>query len=75
MAETTPPCRVCKKTETVFIYREDNPEQTICYECCPNAEHHDGESGHQFSYESGTGWSCDYCGVDRSPDNYDYSED
>lgn len=75
MADTPPPCRTCGKHDTVCIYRDEAPEQTICHECCPNAEHADGETGHQFSYARGEGWTCNYCGIDRNPNNYDYAED
>lgn len=73
--DVIPPCRVCGKTEQVAIYREDAPERTVCMDCCAAAQHHDGEDGHQFSHHHGTGWACDYCGVDRNPSNYDYTED
>jgi len=70
----TPPCRVCGKTEHVGCYPDDHAK-TICVECCGGSEHDDGESGHQFDYHRSEGWTCRYCGVERSATAYDYSED
>ena len=71
---TSPPCRICESAERVICYPDDH-SNTICPDCCPQAEHDDGETGHQFEFYRGEGWSCRYCGVERDPDNYDYSED
>ena len=78
LASASPPCRVCKSAENVIVWSDEHPERTICWECCATAEHHDGETGHNFTYDRrqfGGEWSCDYCGVERGPHNYDYQED
>ena len=75
-APLTPPCRACGSTSEVYVWKTASPEQTICWECCQaGAEHHDGETGHQFTHHQGEGWTCDYCGIERKYSNYDYSED
>lgn len=74
MTEEAPPCGVCGSAEHVAIYPV-NRGHVVCTECCAKTQHHDGEDGHQFDYYRGEGWACRYCGVDRNPSNYDYSED
>lgn len=71
----TPSCRVCGKSEWVGCYDEAHPERTVCAECCPTAEHHDGETGHQFDYERGEGWLCRYCCTNRTNTDFDYGWD
>lgn len=61
--EMIPPCRICGKNENVAVYREEDPSQTVCTECCDKAEHADGETGHMFPYERGSGFECKYCGI------------
>lgn len=69
----TPPCRVCRSSKWVAIYREDAPGETICPECCGgDVLHPDGETGHQFEYEPGEGHCCVYCGVRRDHLGPDY---
>ncbi len=67
-----PPCRVCGKD--VAVWREEHPEHAICMDCCGNADHPDGEHGHQYEYERGErDYWCRYC---ASPAPYDwYSDD
>lgn len=73
--DETPPCRVCRSRHDVSCYPDDH-SKTICPECCgKGAEHADGETGHVFEYARGEGWTCNYCGTERNPSNYDYSED
>lgn len=68
MLTNSPPCRVCGKS--VAVWRTDHPEQAICMDCCGNAEHHDGESGHQYEYERGEGHMCRYCAAPPPHDWY-----
>lgn len=70
----TPACRVCGKSEWIGVYDPKHTERAICPDCCPTAEHHDEETGHQFDYEPDEGFMCRYCGVRRSDTDYDYSE-
>ena len=72
---TAPPCRVCGEVKNVYVWRDEAPEQTICNVCCENSEHHDGETGHHYSFGGSLeGHTCDYCGQ-IAPDDYFYSED
>ena len=73
----TPPCRVCGKTEWVAAYWPENPERAVCVECCGTAEHHDGETGHVWSYDrSERDRVCDHCGqFARNTDYYDHGDD
>lgn len=65
-----PPCHVCGKS--VAVWREDHPEQAVCPDCCATVEHPDGESGHQYEYESFEGWACRYC---AAPPPYDWFDE
>lgn len=70
----SPPCRVCGSPRDVGIYDPDHPERAICIECCPKAEHHDGETGHVWTYDR---WErdrvCDHCGqLAGNTDYYDH---
>lgn len=64
-ATTTPPCRVCGKTEPVLCYPQDH-SKTICPDCCPKSEHADGETGHVWEHDK---WErddvCLHCGLFR----------
>ena len=74
MNDKCPPCRVCKSDDQVYVWDPKHPERTICWECCQGgAEHHDGETGHSFTYHRGEGLTCDYCGIERQHSDYDYS--
>lgn len=59
-----PICRLCGRTEDIITWPDEG--EVICPKCCEKAEHPDGESGHQFSYEKGEGWICKYCGINRN---------
>lgn len=74
MTPESPPCRICKSKEHVVSY-PDNHSETVCPECCGNADHGDGERGHQFEFHYGEGWTCRYCGDERGPWNYDYPDE
>jgi len=69
----TPPCRVCGKTAEVICYREEQPELTICPDCCDKADHPDGEHSHQWVYDEWEGWICTYCGIHRGCTEYEDS--
>ena len=62
---TTPPCRVCGKSEPVLCYPDDH-SQTICPDCCPKSEHANGETGHEIIYARGEGHYCTHCGEQAS---------
>jgi hypothetical protein len=66
----TPPCRVCKTAREVLCYPDDHG-QTICPECCPGADHADGEHGHQWDHDRWDGWYCRYCGIPRNCTDYE----
>jgi len=62
----SPPCRVCGKPDAVICYPDDH-SQTICPDCCPKAEHADGETGHQFDYDRAERQhECRYCGIPKN---------
>lgn len=65
-AAVTPVCRICRSSKRVAIYRTEAPGQAVCVECCDGSKHHDGETGHQFSYDRYDGHTCDYCGINRN---------
>ena len=74
----TPPCRVCGKIEPVMCFpaEETDRAKTICPDCCAEAEHDDGETGHVFKYDSGARESiCEKCGIPRCCTDYDYTDD
>lgn len=64
--DKTPPCRECGRTEWVAVWHPARPDETICMECCDQAEHADGETGHFFDRGSALAVSsCIYCGTER----------
>lgn len=75
MQNDGPKCRIC--AGDVDGYPNDHPERAICVACCAaGAEHHDGETGHVWSYDR---WErdsvCDHCGeFARNTDYYDQQE-
>ena len=74
---TTPPCRVCGKTDPVMCYPLDTAQhaQTICPDCCVNATHDDGETGHVFGYDREARETlCAKCGLPSNADP-DYDAD
>lgn len=57
-----PPCSICASADNIICYPDDHA-LTICPDCCARAEHPDGETGHQYSYEPGErDHFCDRCG-------------
>ena len=72
---TTPPCRVCGKTEEVIQYPTDNPAGAVCPECCDKAEHANGETGHEWECDA---WErdrvCLHCGVPRKCTPYAWDD-
>lgn len=70
-----PKCRACGKSEPVLIYSDDD-SQTICPDCCPKAEHSNGETGHEIVYHRGDGHYCQHCGESASDQwHYDRAMD
>lgn len=66
-----PPCRVCGKS--VATWPNDHPERAICMDCCGTADHHDGETGHQYEYDRDErNHLCRYCAA-PAPDEW-YAE-
>jgi len=53
----------------VAVWRTEHPEQAICMDCCGDAEHPDGEHGHQYEYER-EGHMCRYCAAPPPSDWY-----
>jgi hypothetical protein len=66
---------VCGQSEDVACWPPEHPERTICVACCgAGAEHHDGETGHVFTYDRAErDRVCDHCGqLAGNTDYYDH---
>lgn len=71
--DEVPTCRVCHGP--VAVWPIEHPEHAICMDCCENAEHPDGEHGHQYEYERYEGHMCRYCAAPPPADWYYVDED
>ena len=70
----TPCCRICGSVDDVIGYPDDH-SLTICPNCCDDAEHHDGETGHVFKYDQWErGSVCQHCGIPRRDTEYAHED-
>lgn len=71
----TPVCRICGQTEWLAAHHPEHPDRAVCITCCgAGAEHHDGETGHVWTYERAErDRVCDHCGqFAGNTDHYDH---
>lgn len=50
-----PPCRVCRRRDSIISWQPENPGAAVCHECCNHPDYH---------YEPGErDWFCIECGI------------